>query len=191
MFNRISKALSNTLAKAFLHIFKVRMVNKYKGISAGKKFRISTSTFVDYPQNLKVDDNVYIGHHCFIEASNGITIGEGCQITNYVNMTTHSSHKTIRYYGKNNNQHNMKGYLKGEIQIGKYSFIGPFSTIMPGTSIGKGCVVAAYSFVKGDFPDFSVIKGNPAQVVGSVKEEDRNFIKLNPELKMLYDEWAN
>ena len=43
--------------------------------------RISNTTFIDHPQNLVLGENVFIGHYNFLEASNGITIEEGCQLT--------------------------------------------------------------------------------------------------------------
>jgi acetyltransferase-like isoleucine patch superfamily enzyme len=62
---------------------------------------------------------------------------------------------------------------------------------MPGTKIGKGCLVAAYSFVKGDFPDFSIIGGNPASIVGTTKDLDKDYLEQYPELQEFYSEWAN
>ena len=153
--------------------------------------RISNSTFIDSKRNLIIGNHVFIGHYNFIEASNGIEIEEGCQITNYVSITSHSSHNSIRYYGKNYRGAEMKGYLKGKVHIGQYTFIGPHVTIMPSTVIGKGCLIASHSFLKGEFPDFSIIAGNPAKVVGDTRVKDREFLSDNPELKANYDEWAN
>lgn len=153
--------------------------------------RVGSSTSIVGEENLELADNVFIGQFNFIEASNGVTINEGCQITNFISILSHSSHNSIRYYGKEYRKNTeLKGYVKGPVVLGKYSFVGPHVTIMPGTTIGKGCIISAYSFVKGDFPDFSIIAGNPATVVGSVRENDEKFISENPELKSYYDEWA-
>ena len=83
-----------------------------------KQTRISNSTYIDNKQNFKIEDNVFIGHHNFLEASNGLTIEEGCQITNFITITTHSSHDAIRLYGKNYGGSEMIGYQKGEVFIG-------------------------------------------------------------------------
>ena len=85
----------------------------------------------------------------------------------------------------------MVGYGKGSVEIGKYSFIGPNSIIAAGTSIGKGSIVAAYSYVKGKFPDFSIISGNPAEVTGSTKDMDQEYLRDHPELLTLYNSWAS
>ncbi len=44
-------------------------------------------------------------------------------------------------------------------------FIGMSAIILKGTTIGKGSVVGAGSVVKGVFPPYSVIAGNPAKVI--------------------------
>lgn len=153
--------------------------------------RVSNSTFIDHPQNLDLASNVYIGHHNFIEASQGITIEKGCQITSFISITTHSSHQSIRLYGDHYAGAEMVGYIKGSVHIGMYTFIGPHSTIMPNTSIGKGSIVAAYSYVQGEFPDFSIVAGNPAKVIGDTREKDQQLLENHPELKEYYHEWAN
>lgn len=154
------------------------------------KTRISSSTFIDHPKGLDLGENVYIGHYNFMEASHGLKISEGVQISSFIIITTHSSHHSIRLYGNAYAGNEMVGYIKGPIDIGAYSFIGPHSTIMPNTKIGKGCLVAAYSYVKGDFPDFSIIAGNPAKVIGDTRTIDESFLKENPSLKSNYDAWA-
>ncbi len=152
--------------------------------------RVSNSTFIDYPQHLVLGKKVYVGHHNVLEASNGLQIEEGCQITNFVSIVTHSSHRAIRLYGKNYGGSDMIGYKRGAVKIGKYTFVGPHSTIMPGTEIGKGSIVTAFSYVEGVFPDFSIISGNPAKVIGSTKDMDKELLNQHPELKKNYDEWS-
>ena len=155
-----------------------------------EKTSVSNSTFIDYPNNLTLGKRVYIGHFNFIEASNGIEIEDGCQITTYCTITSHSSHQAIRLYGYDYSGANMIGYKKGGIKIGKFSFIGPHSTIMPGTKIGKGSIVSAYSYVQGEFPDFAIIGGNPAKIIGDTREKDYELLKKYPELNDYYDKWA-
>lgn len=149
--------------------------------------RIGNTTFIDHSKKLLIEDLVYIGHFNFIEASHGIKLGKGCQITSYVNLTTHSSHQSIRLYGSSYSKvSDHIGYERGGIEIGEFTFVGPFSVIMPSSKIGKGCVVAAHSYVKGEFPDYSVIAGNPAKVVADVREKDDVILKKYPELKNTY-----
>jgi len=182
-------SVSFRIHRFFAKLSKPLVVYGYKNKDGRflKDTRISTSTVIIAPENLTIEDNVFIGHFNFIEASNSITIEEGVQITNYVSVTSHSSHIAIRLYGKEYRKVADKiGYVKGSIHIGSYTFIGPHSLILPNTKIGKGCIISAYSKVSGTFPDFSVIAGNPAKVVGSTQKIDASFLEKYPELHKSY-----
>lgn len=177
------------------YIAKPRMVLGYTSFDGTylAKTRISNTVDIVNPENLKIADNIFIGHYNLLDASNRITIGEGCQISNFISILTHSSHQSVRLYGKHYIEHNgrHRGYITGEVVIGKYTFIGAHSVIMPGSKIGKGSLVTAYTLVKGEFPDFAIIAGNPAQVVGDTREKDSKLLNEYPELVGYYSEWAN
>lgn len=185
--------LLRKLRNRWISRYSPRMISPFFGRD-GKpilRTRVSNSTFIDQIQGLDLAENVYIGHHNFLEASHGIRIEEGCQITSFISITSHSSHQSIRLYGKSYAGKEMIGYITGSVHIGKYTFVGPHSTIMPNTKIGKGSIVAAYSYVQGEFPDFAIIAGNPAVVIGDTRERDQAMIAQHPELKQYYDEWSN
>lgn len=154
-------------------------------------FRKGSTTYIDHPKSFFPDNHVYIGHHNYLEASQGLHIGEYCQITSFVSITTHSSHDAIRIYGRQYGGGSMKAYVRGAVRIGAFTFVGPHTVIMPGTIIGKGCLIKAYSYVEGNFPDFSIIGGNPAVVTGSTLQRDSKLLELYPELKKFRDDWAN
>ncbi len=166
----------------------------YRRNFQGKKLnniRISSSTVLGNKESLILKKNVYIGHFTRLDASNGIEIDDGVQLASYSSIVTHSSHRSIRLYGdKYLDFKDHIGYIKGSVYIGKYTFIGPHSMIMPNTNIGKGCLISAYSFVQGDFPDFSIIAGNPAKVIGDTRDSDRKILEQNPEIQAFYDAWA-
>lgn len=155
-----------------------------------KKTRYGSTTYFQGIERIKMGDNAYIAHYCFIDGSNGLDIGDGCQICSFTSILTHSSHISIRLYGAHYSGRNMKGYTRGSTVIGSYSFIGPHATLMPGTTIGKGSIVAAYSYVEGAFPNFAIIAGNPATVVGDTRKMDQSYLEENPDLQDFYDEWA-
>ncbi len=155
-----------------------------------KNTRYGSTTYFQGKEEIEMGDYVCIAQGCFIEAYNGLKIGEGVQIGSWTTLTTHSSHQSIRLYGKHYGGTKMLGYNRGSISIGAYTFIGPHVIVMPNTKIGKGSLVAAYSNVTGDFPDFAVISGNPAKVVADTRYMDRDYLESNPELQSHYDEWA-
>lgn len=187
--SRLKNSLIYRITKLFSSVIRPKMISHPKNFQGIRKenIRISTSTFIDYPQYLFLEENVYIGHHNFIEASNSIFIGKGTQITSHITITSHSSHISIRLYGSSKPpQSDPIGYVKGSIKIGDFTFVGPHSVITPNAVIGKGCIVSAYSYVKGEFPDYSIIGGNPAKVIGDVRDIDNVFLEKHPELKEVY-----
>ena len=67
--------------------------------------------------------------------------------------------------------------IKKEVSIGDHSWIGAGVSIMPGTTLGKFCIVATHSFVNNSFPDYSVIGGTPAKLLRSLTKEEMTKIK--------------
>ena len=71
---------------------------------------------------------------------------------------------------KKGNKNNEARFIK-DVFIGDDSFIGARCVILPGTHIGKNCIVGAGSILTSKrYPDYSIIVGNPAKVVGDVRE---------------------
>ena len=56
-------------------------------------------------------------------------------------------------------------YKRGEIRIGSNVFIGARVTVLPGSFIDDGAVVAAHAVVRGTVPAYSVVAGVPGRVV--------------------------
>ncbi len=177
------------LAHALLH----RMVF---GETSGGRFlpntRIAPSTCIEHPNQLVLADHVYIGPFNFIEASGGVTVGEGVQITHHVSIVSHSSHRAQRLLGRAYVAWtgDKPGWVAGPVVIGPYCFIGPHSLIEAGSRLGRGCIVRAGSVLRGDYPAFSVIAGNPAAVLGDSRDADAEWLAERPELRPHYQAWA-
>ena len=153
--------------------------------------RVGSSTVIDSPESLICGDHVFIGHHNFIDASGGLTIGEGCQITNQVSILTHSSHVAQRLHGRSYYGHPAPiGMVRKCTELRPYVFVGPHSVIAPGALIGKGALIRAFSYVSGEVPAFAVMSGQPAVQIGDTRESDRVWLKHHPELQAAYDAWA-
>lgn len=69
----------------------------------------------------------------------------------------------------------------GKIKIGNNVFIGNNCTILPNTTVGDNSIIGAGSIVRGQFPEDSVIVGNPAKVVLSMSMQ-KLFYLQNPNL---------
>jgi len=66
------------------------------------------------------------------------------------------------------------GYSKfGSVSIGRKTFIGMGSIILPGVIIGENVIIGAGSVVTKNIPDNSVAFGNPAKIIESTSD----FIK--------------
>lgn len=150
--------------------------------------RISDTSVIMNPQRLSMADHVWVWHYSILDATEGLEIGEGCQIGAWVGIFTHGSQNAIRLYGRQYvhvSASSRKGYTRSPVRIGVYTFIGAGSIILPGTIIGKGCIIAAGSIVNGNIPDFSIVRGIPGKVIGDTREIDKQFL-YNEEFNSTY-----
>jgi acetyltransferase-like isoleucine patch superfamily enzyme len=154
--------------------------------------RIAPSTCIEGEAGLDLADHVFIGQFNFLDATAGLHIGEGVQITNFVSIVTHSSHRSVRLLGRAyaSHQGEVPGYVRAPIEIGAYSFIGPHSVVEAGSRMGKGVVVCAHSRVRGEVPDFAIVAGSPAAIIGDVRMGDARLLAQHPELAVHYATWA-
>lgn len=160
----------------------------------GKYFprtRIASTAIITDSKKLTLSDNVWINHYSRIDASGGVKIGRGCQIGFGSCILSHSSHIAIRLMGDRYMETPLEkrvGYIHKKTEIGAYTFIGGGSYIMPGVSIGKGCVIGVNSVVNHDIPDFAIAVGSPAKIIGSTKDTDYPFLD-NEIVKQTYYEY--
>jgi acetyltransferase-like isoleucine patch superfamily enzyme len=156
--------------------------------------RISPACCIEHEDRLSLGDHVYIGPFNFIEASGGITLGEGVQISSHCSLVTHASHRSQRLLGEGYvnwpASRARPGWIAGPIVIGPYSFIGPHSLIEANTTLGRGTLVCAGSFVRGEYPEFAILEGRPARIVGDTRRTDERLLAQYPDLRPLYDAWA-
>ncbi|HOM14177.1 MAG TPA: acyltransferase [Rubrivivax sp.] len=187
------RARVNRLRRRLARLLLYRMV--FGESSQGRRLahtRISAASCIEHEERLELADHVYIGPFVFIEASGGVTLEEGVQITSHVVVATHSSHRALRLLGREYVRWpgQRPGWVAGSVHVGAYSFIGPHSLIEAGTRLGRGSLVRAGSSVRGQFPDFAVLEGRPAQVVGDTRERDAAWLQRHPELRAHYEAWA-
>ena len=51
-------------------------------------------------------------------------------------------------------------------------WIGEYSAVLKGVTIGEGAIVASHSGVTKDVPSYSIVAGNPAQVVKKLEHDE-------------------
>jgi acetyltransferase-like isoleucine patch superfamily enzyme len=111
-----------------------------------------------------INDNVSIGHNLHLAAFEDLIIGENSTISSnvFIGSLDHSYEQI--------DSHIMSQELKGrKTEIGKNCFVGTGAVILSGTILGKQCIVAANSVVRGEFPDYCVIGGMPAKILKQLK----------------------
>jgi acetyltransferase-like isoleucine patch superfamily enzyme len=143
-----------------------------------KHTRISSTAKLIDKSNLDIKDHVWVGHYCLIDSIGGVEISEGVNISSHTVIYSHSSHDTLRLLGRNFIKipaYKRPGYIIKSVFIGAYSFIGTSCVILPGISIGKGCIVGAGSVVTHNLPDYSIAVGNPAKIIGDTRERDKRL----------------
>lgn len=158
-----------------------------------KYSRVSSSVVIVNRRNLSIGNHVWVGHYCILDATAGLTIGEGCQFSPWVGVFTHGSENSIRLLGQRFvHVPNMErpGYTRGRVEIGAYTYIGAGAIILPGVKIGKGCLVGAGSVVTDDLPDFSFAVGQPAEIRGSTLDRDVEYFRTTDLSATYYDEQA-
>lgn len=194
-----SFSFRNALARAWQRLAAPRMIYGQHDPATGMlraHSRISSHAAVESRERLALGDHVFIGHHNFIDASGGLTIEDGVQITNHVSVLTHSSHLALRLEREHYWGHAAPaGMERAATHIGAWSFIGPHSVVAPGTRLGRGVLVRAYSYVSGSVPDFAIVEGQPARVVGDTRELDRAWIERHGAAygepgRAAYEAWA-
>ena len=151
--------------------------------------RISPSTCIEQEAGLVLADEVFIGHFNYIEAGAGVRIGRGTQVTNFVSIVSHSTHRAVRVAAQLTGAELEAAVVRAPVAIGERCFIGPHTTIEAGSTLGHGTLVAAHSRVRGVFPDFAVLAGSPARQVGDTRKLDAPWLAEHPELRADYDSW--
>ncbi len=155
-----------------------------------KRTRLGSTVKLVDKKNIDIKDHVWIGHYSLLDGIGGITIEKGVNIASHTCIYTHSSQNSIRILGDkfiDVPAHKRPGYIIEPVYIGEYTFIGTGCIILPGTRLGKGCVVGAGSVVKGEFPDYSIVVGNPAKVVGDTRVTDEKYFQSGDDTSTYYD----
>jgi acetyltransferase-like isoleucine patch superfamily enzyme len=153
--------------------------------------RISNATRIESPDRLDIADHVYIGPFNLVDASGGLHIGEGVQVTTHCVLLSHSSHRALRLAGRRYwGARRPAGFVNAPTAIGAYSFIGAHSVVAPGSRIGRGVLVRAFSYVSGEVADFAIVAGQPARVIGDTRDADQAWLQTHPECRADYEAWA-
>jgi len=148
----------------------------YRGCQIGNASNIYHGVVMR--ENMDVGNQTNIGHYCVVEGYG--KIGSNCSIWGQSHITAFSEIEdyvfTAPFLMTTNDP--MMDYRRPWISKGhkgatikRAARLGASVTLLPGIVIGKEAMVAAGAVVTKDVPDFSIVMGVPAKVIGNVQKE--------------------
>ena len=132
-------------------------------ISVGNRVHIGNSRLISIDE-IKIDDDVIIAWDCLIYDHNSHSV-----------LWEERKEDTIREYncisGNKDSitNKNWEVVKSAPIHICSKAWIGTGVTILKGVTIGEGAIVAAGSVVVKDVPPWTVVGGNPAQIIKNLR----------------------
>lgn len=119
--------------------------------------------YFDYGINTHFGVGTFVNHNCYFMDGGAINIGKNVFIGPSCGFYT-ATHP-LKYAERN------KGLEKAlPITVGDNCWFGANVTVLPGVTIGGGCVIAAGSVVMSDVPDNCMIAGVPAVVKKRIEQ---------------------
>ena len=156
-------------------------------LSIGLRARIRSGTVIY--EATSIGDDFETGHHVIIREENRIgngvqiwsntVVDYGCAIGDRVKVHANGYIPQFTIIEDDvfiapgavfaNDKYPVSHKLEGP-KIRRGARIGVHVTLLPGVTVGEGALVGAGSVVTKDVPDFMVVAGNPAKVIGTVEE---------------------
>lgn len=143
---KIAKSIRGALCK---HIFEY----------CGKNVNIERGAHFGKGSHIKIGDNSGLGVNCMIP--DGSTIGKDVMMgpNCYIHARNHNFDRT-------DIPMRLQGYKESKpIVIDDDVWIGRDVTITVGRHISKGCIIAANCVLTKDYPEYSIIGGNPGKII--------------------------
>ncbi len=135
-----------------------------RAITLGEESFVAANCFLHGP--LTIGREVAINHGCSFDGGKaGISIGDQTRIANQVKLYAfdHGMAPDMPIYQQNNSSQG--------ITIGKDVWIGAGAGVRDGVTIGDHAVIAMNAMVTRDVPDFAIVAGNPAKVIGDRRDK--------------------
>lgn len=101
-----------------------------------------------------------VGYHSYLFATTSISVGDNCLIAPFAYLVD-ANHGIRRE--KLIREQDMSA---APISIGDDVWIGTHAVVLKGVTLGQGAVVSAGAVVSENVPEFAIVAGNPARIVG-------------------------
>lgn len=137
------------------------LVNLY-GCRIGSGTRIGP--FVEIQKNVEVGSNCKISSHSFlcsgVQIEDGVFVGHGVMFTNDIYPRAVNADGSLQ---------DEADWVCLTTRIGRNSSIGSNATILGGICVGECALVGAGAVVTHDVPDYAIVAGVPARIIGDVR----------------------
>ncbi len=124
---------------------------------------ITPNVFFDYGCHTELGNNVYLNGNCVILDCAKVTIGSNTFVG--PNVQFYTPIHPLDYKTRNTFVESAK-----PITVGKNCWLGGSVILLPGVTIGDGCVIGAGAVVTKDIPENSLAVGNPAKVIRIIEQ---------------------
>lgn len=142
------------------------------GVKIGRGSTIHMGCRFFEPRGVSIGEDSVVGDNSFLDGRAPLMIG------NHVDIASH-----VLIYNSEHDIESPKFEAKeAAVEIEDYVFIGPRSIILPGVKIGKGAVVAAGAVVTKNVPNFAIVGGVPAKIIGERSNKNLNYRLGRPRL---------
>jgi acetyltransferase-like isoleucine patch superfamily enzyme len=156
---------SNVSLGEGVKIFHDDLVNLY-GCTIGADTKIGA--FVEIQKNATVGARCKISSHSFVcegvKIEDEVFVGHGVMFTNDVYP------RAVNLDGSLQTEADWKVI---ETLVKRGASIGSNATILAGITIGEFALVGAGAIVTRDVPDHAIVAGNPARIIGDVRERGK------------------
>ena len=151
----------------FFHKLHIRQLKADVGLWEGDHVFVMPGFMIGHREGLILHDYVRIGENSFINAHGGVEIHSGVVTGPFLTIfSVNHVYENARTVPFDDN------LIFKKVTIEKNCWIGGRVFIVPGVTIGEGCIIAGGAVVTKSFPALSVIGGNPARVIKTRDAED-------------------
>ncbi|MEL7254315.1 MAG: acyltransferase [Pseudomonadota bacterium] len=156
--------------RAWAHFVKVMNFYNYTHVQELRRARVARTANIApnagfaNGANITIGEHVTIGAYCQLWAGPEkarITVGDYALFAPDVMVTATS------YRYDEGAPVTDQAMDEADVMIGADCWIGRGATLLSGTTLGEGCIVGAHSVLRGAFPPYAIIAGNPAKQVGT------------------------
>jgi UDP-2-acetamido-3-amino-2,3-dideoxy-glucuronate N-acetyltransferase len=125
----------------------------------------SIGAFVEIQRNVAVGDRCKISSHTFI--CEGVSIEDECFIGHHVCFINDRYPAAVNPDGSKQTATDWKII---STRVRRRASVGSGAVILCGVTLGESCIVGAGAVVTRDVPDFAIVAGVPARVIGDVRK---------------------